>query len=880
MKSALMLFLPATLLAASLLVMLYHKESEQIRTDLKRQSLHTLQLQKNKIDSNIAPILADLLFLSEHAHLREMLASQVPHRALLENDLALFSRISKMYDQVRILDSTGMELIRINLEGSSSVIVPQEQLQSKGDRYYFKETFALKKGELYVSPLDLNIEHGRIEQPLKPMIRFGTPLFDKTGHKRGIIIFNYLAENLIRKLKDLPADTPGRYMLLNQEGYWLVGGSVDEEWGFMYADGKQKTMGNRYPEAWKVISASDNGQFLTGDGLFTFDTIRNRKIETDDDWKIVAFVPVAAIRAEENGIRNKYGFIFLLLFVLFGITSWFLTDRAFAARQRQEDLLRYGENLEQEVQERTFELEQSAGALQKELDDRRRLEIELRLQSSALEAAANAIIITDRVGTIVWINPAFTELTGYDAGESIGKNPRDLVKSGVHDQTFYKRLWDTLMAGEVWHGEITNRRKDDTRYFEEQTITPVKDVHGEITHFIGIKQNRTEQRNLEEQLRHSQKLESIGTLAGGIAHDLNNILAGIIGYGSLALMKSAVDDPQRVNIQNMLDASDRATHLVKELLLFSRKQALNRKQEDLNSIVVKMEKFLKRVIGEEIVIKTKIHTAKLPVLADAYQLEQVLMNLATNARDSMPQGGVLTVSTGFVDLGEDFKTSSSIVKPGRYALLTVSDSGAGMDKETQQRIFEPFFTTKDVGKGTGLGLAVVYGIVTQHEGHITVYSEPGQGTVFRVYLPLIEAEAVQEADTRQVKAPSGGAETILLAEDDEMVRNLTTTVLREFGYTVIEAVDGKDAVKKFKENADSIKLLLFDMIMPKMNGKDAVDEIRRIGPIIKTIFTSGYAPDIVREKLSFEEGIHLITKPVTPAELLRKVREVLDEDNR
>lgn len=511
-----------------------------------------------------------------------------------------------------------------------------------------------------------------------------------------------------------------------------------------------------------------------------------------------------------------------------------------------------------------------------DITERKRAEAGMRLQSAALQAAANAIVITDRNGTIEWVNPAFTALTGYSAEEARGRNPRELVKSTVHDQAFFHKLWSTILNGEVWRGQMMNRRKDGSLYPEGQTITPVKDAAGVVTHFIAIKRDLTEQRKLEEQLQHAQKMESIGTLAGGIAHDFNNILSAIIGYGQFSLLKMPEDHQLRHNIESILEAADRATRLTKELLMFSRKQPINRRPVDLNQVVAKVEKFLRKVIGEDIAYNTLIHEEQIVVFADDHQLEQVLMNLATNARDAMPKGGTLTVATEKIMMGNELLSATGYPTAGAYALMTVSDTGVGMDETTRQRIFEPFFTTKDIGKGTGLGLAVTYGIVKQHDGFISVYSEPGVGTTFRIYLPLIHSDLVEEQPTLSEESPVGGSETILLAEDDEQLRVLTNELLTEFGYRVIEAVDGEDAVKKYLENSTTIDLILSDLIMPKMNGKDAVNEIRKVSPGIRVIFSSGYAPDTIQEKLSLTDGGHLIVKPVSPKELLSKVRSVLD----
>ncbi len=513
-----------------------------------------------------------------------------------------------------------------------------------------------------------------------------------------------------------------------------------------------------------------------------------------------------------------------------------------------------------------------------DITPRKKAEETLKLQSSALQAAANAILITDSTGTIEWINPAFTELTGYTWEECIGRNPRELFRSGVHDQAFYGDIWKTLASGQVWRGQITNRRKDGTLYQEGQTITPVKDAGGKTTHFIAIKRDLSEHIKLEEQLRQSQKMESIGTLAGGIAHDFNNILTAIIGYGQIALMKMTADDPLRHNVEYMLEGADRAAHLTKELLLFSRKQSVDKISMDLNATVAKVQKFLKKVIGEDITIQLMLHEGEMPVTGDPYQIEQVVMNLVGNARDAMPKGGRVSISTEIVTLDEHTISADGDLSPGSYALLTVTDSGEGMDEYTRKRIFEPFFTTKDVGKGTGLGLAVSYGIVKQHDGFINVYSEPGIGSTFRVYLPLIADARDYESSAEGSEDIPCGDETILLAEDDEMVRSMTTILLTGHGYKVIEAVDGADALKRYRESSSSIDLLLLDLIMPKMNGKEAFDEIRKVRPDIKAIFSSGYAPETIRQKASLSDGAHLIAKPSSPAELLRKVRSVLDEE--
>ena len=387
---------------------------------------------------------------------------------------------------------------------------------------------------------------------------------------------------------------------------------------------------------------------------------------------------------------------------------------------------------------------------------------------------------------------------------------------------------------------------------------------------LGIAYDITEHKKLEEQLRQAQKMEAIGTLAGGVAHDFNNILTAIIGYASLLMIRMSEDNSLRGYVEEILGASERAATLTGSLLAFSRKQVINLKPINLNEIVKGINRLLKRVIGEDIEFRSLLCREKLVVLADNGQIEQVLMNLATNARDSMPNGGILTIATELLVING----GHGYMEPGNYAALSVSDNGQGMDEATRQRIFEPFFTTKETGKGTGLGLSMVYGIVKQHNGEIKVYSELGGGTIFRVYFKLLD-ESVENAKIMPATPVTGGTETILIAEDDVAVRQFFKGVLEEYGYKVIVAIDGEDAVAKYIENHGSIQLLIFDLIMPKKNGKDAYDEIIKFGATVPVIFSSGYTADVIHQKGIVEDGISLITKPVSPYVMLSKIREVL-----
>ena len=475
-----------------------------------------------------------------------------------------------------------------------------------------------------------------------------------------------------------------------------------------------------------------------------------------------------------------------------------------------------------------------------------------------------------------WFNEPWLAFTGRVLTEELG----DGWTAGVHPDDLAPYLQNYTKAFEARQPfalEYRLRRHDgEYRWILDQG-QPRYDATGTFTGYIGSCLDISEHRNLEKQMRHAVKMESIGTLAGGVAHDFNNILMAIIGYGQLALMGMAQDDAQRLNIEHLLEGAQRAARLTKDLLLFSRKQVSDRKPVDVNEIIKTVEKFIVRVIGEDILCETRVPDQPLSVLADSHQIEQVLINFATNARDAMPKGGTFSITVEQTILNQEFIAVHGFGKPGPYALITVSDSGCGMDEQTRLRIFEPFFTTKEVGKGTGLGLAVAYGIIKQHEGYINVYSEPDRGTIFRLYLPLVVADELAEERAEEQKAPAHGTETILMAEDDESLRAVARKTLTQFGYTVIEAADGEEAVQKFKENQADIQLLLFDIIMPKMNGQEAHEAISKIRPGVKTIFMSGYAPDMIREKAALADTASLLAKPLSPTELLRKVREILDQ---
>jgi PAS domain S-box-containing protein len=501
---------------------------------------------------------------------------------------------------------------------------------------------------------------------------------------------------------------------------------------------------------------------------------------------------------------------------------------------------------------------------------------ETRLQAAALHAAADAIVITDANGAIEWVNPAFVASTGFTAAEAMGKNPRELVKSGKHDQAFYKDLWDTIRAGRVWRGKVVNRRKDGSLHTVEQSITPVLNESGAITHYIAIKEDISESLLLQAQLLQSQKIESVGRLAGGVAHDFNNLLSVIIGWTGIALQDLPAGHAVRPSLEEVLSAGERAAGLTRQLLAFSRQQVMEPTLFNVNDLVVQMDTMLRRLIGENIEFVTRTNPELGTVKMDRGQLEQVLLNLVVNARDAMPEGGKLTIETANVVLDAEYPRKNVGVTPGEYVMLAVTDSGTGMSEEVKTHIFEPFFTTKAPGKGTGLGLATCYGIAKQAGGHIAVYSEEGLGTAVRVYLPRSHEVAAGAVGLRR-KTPARGVETILLVEDDPVVRRVIARMVEAHGYRVVSTSSGEEALRVIEDGREPWQLLLTDVILADgMSGPELAERVRALRPDAKVLFASGYTSDVTILHGLLEEGVAFVQKPFTAESLTSKMRQVLD----
>lgn len=514
-------------------------------------------------------------------------------------------------------------------------------------------------------------------------------------------------------------------------------------------------------------------------------------------------------------------------------------------------------------------------------------EAELQMLKAAVEQTVEGIVISDHGGTILYVNPAFEQITGYDLTGIIGEN-FSILKSDQHDDRFYAEIWNNINQGKVWQGRILNRKRNGELFTEEMTISPIRDKFGQIINFVAITQDISEQLQLErenalleEQFHHAQKTESVGRLAGGVAHDFNNILTPILAYSDMALRDDTLSKQYRDVFLQIIEAGKRARDIVQQLLMFSRKQMVQVEPMNLNRVLCCFEELLRRTIRENITMELLLDPRQPVVMADKGRLEQVIMNLVINAQDAMPDGGMLLIETRKITVNITRDNFQGIA-PGDYLLLEISDTGVGMDKNTVDSVFEPFFTTKEKEKGTGLGMATVFGIIKQFGGEIRVYSVVGEGTRFAIYLPVVEKAEVAGISeevvpvSKSYSVSSGRFERLILnVEDDRQVRELTCHVLKNAGYSVICAENGQKALELVNNQDRVIDLLVTDVIMPGINGKELFERLSVIYPNMRVIYLSGYGEEILTDEDTLKEDVTFIQKPFSVEKLTVAVEKVL-----
>jgi PAS domain S-box-containing protein len=551
--------------------------------------------------------------------------------------------------------------------------------------------------------------------------------------------------------------------------------------------------------------------------------------------------------------------------------------RGEAFADEEDYLTEYNRRLIAKLEKKMAALEESTRELERQVVERRQAEEALNNERLKLKTLSDnapfGMVLIDNKGRYTYMNSRFRDMFGYDLSD---------IPDG---RTWFRRVYpdDRLRQEAIttWKEEIGGLSRGERKL--KVFAATCADGSQKMVNFIPLKlasgdylvtcEDITELKKLERQLHQSQKMEAIGSLAGGIAHDFNNILTTLMGYAGLLQMEMDRHDPLGLYVEQIISASQKAANLTRSLLAFSRQQPIVLNPVNINDTIRSTEKLLKRLLTEDVDFRVSLQPQDMVIMADATQIDQILFNLVANARDAMPKGGKLLIATSQTDIDERFVHTHGYGKPGAYAMVIVSDTGTGMDEATKEKIFDPFFSTKEVGRGTGLGLSTVYGIVKQHDGFINVYSEPGKGTTFRIYLPLVSFEVPREEPPEPVM--QRGTETILVAEDNADLRRLVTKVLVRHGYRTIEAVDGEDAIDKHGKNK-GIDLIIVDSVMPKKNGREVYEEIRKVDPGVAFLFTSGHTRDTILNRGIADSEFDFLPKPIAPFELLQMVRKVLD----
>ncbi len=846
-------------------------------SSFRSEQQHSLWIQALDLDRDIRGVSSDLMVLANQNEIRSFWDQEdemsVTVLAALNTEYLDVSIYRGLYDQIRLLDDNGMEVVRINYNAGQPAAVTPEGLQNKKSRYYFTDSFSLNRGEVFVSPLDLNIEHGQVEEPPKPMMRFATPVFDVQDNKRGVVILNYLAAGLLDRYRTRYDPAFGsQAMLINADGYWLHGPNPSDEWGFMYEARRNRTFGADFPDAWKTINSEEVGQFETAAGLFTFRTVypilegqkastgpgriplpHERHMEANDFyWKAVSFVPAKALYGSRFERLQVVAVILFVLLLLVFFVAWRIAGAGVLRRQAEE-------------------------ALQNS---------ETRLEALS-KASFEAIFLSEK-GRCIDQNETAEQMFGYTHAESIGKRGAEWIVPEDRE-----RVKKYMRADREQPCETTGLRKDGTTFPCE---IQARSTHGGANSILitalrdVTDRKRSEEKNqvLERQVQHAQKLESLGVLAGGIAHDFNNLLMAILGNAELARDGLSPMSPALANIRKIEEVSKRAADLANQMLAYSGKGRFVVEPIDAAALIGEMMHLLEVAISKKIILKYDF-TKNLPAFdGDATQIRQIIMNLITNASEAIgEESGVVTLAAGTMEcdryfLDEDNAALSTPlgepIPEGIYTYFEVSDTGCGMSPETAERIFDPFFTTKFTGRG--LGMSAVLGIVRGHYGVIKISSEVGGGTTFRILFPANADSLVgngSASNLENTETEWWGSGTVLLADDEEAVRAVGKQMLERLGFDVVTAANGRQAVELFRGHADEIDWVLLDLSMPVLDGKEALHEIRSIRPGVSVILSSGYNESEAVQQMTDDGPAGFIQKPFTTNELKDKLGEILND---
>jgi PAS domain S-box-containing protein len=765
--------------------------------------------------------------------------------------------------------------------------IPFTQSVNIADRSYFRR--ALQSRNFGIGEYQI----GRIVG--KPVVNFGYPVIDEMGELRAVVYVALDLTWLNQLAVQVELPTGSTLTVVDGKGTILARHPVSDKW-----------VGKTLPEASIIKTALVQGEGMTEatgvDGiprLYAFTSFGKRTEQAGNIYVTVG-IPISVAFAQVDRILTRnlkfLGFIALLTLAAAWIGGYLLllrrlnpiltaTKRLGAGDLSARTGVAYARG---ELSQLALSFDKMADSLEQRESERKQAEQLLDTEKKRFQTLSDnapfGMVMIDKDGTFRYINPKFRELFSYDLDDV--PNGKTWFRKAYPDTAYRHNVistWindlESLRPGEKRSRIFTVTCKDGTQKIVD--FIPVQLETGEnmmtCEDITELAQAEKENAALEEQFRQSQKMEAIGQLAGGVAHDFNNLLTVIKGYSQLSLVEPKEGDSFKTDVEEIQKAADRATDLIRKLLAFSRRQVMEMRVIDLNALITDLDKMLRRVIGEDIELVTVIAEDLGRVKVDPGQIEQVIMNLAVNARDAMPKGGKLSIETANVELDEAYGRSHAAVKPGRYVMLSVTDTGVGMTQEVKERVFEPFFTIKEKGKGTGLGLSTVYGIVKQSGGNIWVYSEVGKGTTFKIYLPRVDEAPDERKEKAVAEELPRGNETILLVEDEEDVRKLAVRVLERQGYKVLEAAQGSDALLICEQHEGPTHLMVTDMVMPGMSGRELAENLSSLHPEIKVLYMSGYTDNTIAHHGILEPGLNYIQKPFSVEGLIRKVREALDK---
>ena len=854
------LFLPVAAVVITGAAFYAQSESDRELSRLGAEEKFSLGLGSGAVARNVHWIIRDLAFLANHVELRAAINDPSAARLKeLATDWITFSRTQQDYDQIRWIDETGMERLRVDYADGKPQVVSADQLQYKGDRYYFVEVQKLNAGEIYVSPLDLNIENNVIEVPRRPTIRVGTALVDDQGVRRGLVLLNYRAKEMLQDFATVTGNLADHVMLLNADGHWLHSPTPDEEWGFMF--GRSETLGTRRPLAWARIRKGDHGQFETESGLWTFDTVspllsgqilsltpggavassRSQMEVRRYVWKVVSHVSADKLAALRHEARLRAFAAAALILALVGFGVW---QFALSAGRRSES--------EEALRRRKSELEEAQRIA--------------RVGSWEWIASTDQSTWSEELYRLQGRDPRQGPPTRTDYGKCLSRQSlRRLILAADH----------TLKAGVPFELDLEIVRADGMRGWVTARGERLLNGEGAVLGLRGTVHDITERKRIHERLVEAQKLEGIGQLTGGLAHDFNNLLGIILGNLDLLEPLLAHDKQARHYRSLAVRAGRRAAQITKSLLAVARKQALAPRKIAVAEALAEMMPLITQSVGKSITVTQSCADGRcenVVAYVDAGGLGNAILNLVVNARDAMPGGGALHMGLALRDVEPQQMGAPSDLAPGRYVVLSVADTGTGMPESVAAKAFEPFFTTKKRGQGTGLGLAMVYGFARQSGGTATISSQAGIGTTVHLYLPAVDTK--RDEPSVVCAAPSeaqmrGHGEAILVVDDEDLLLEVAHEWLKRLGYRVRVNASPVEAIELL--HSETFDLLLTDATMPGMSGMELAEHALVLHPSMKILVASGFAENLAHC------GWPVLEKPYSRDQLAQAVRHTLDQ---